>query len=72
MVYPMEELLKSAKEATIVRPGDTIVMAFKQRLTAQQVDDLRASLRPGLPESIAVVIIDDLDGQLLVARGSQP
>lgn len=54
--------------AVVVQSGDTLVVAFSQRLTMTDADQAAAMISEALPESIKVLVIDGVQA-LAVIRG---
>ena len=44
-------------EAVAVHPGDTLVVSFGQLATRKVVDELGASLRERLPDSVKILVL---------------
>lgn len=46
----------------VVRPGDTLIVTFADRLSAQEFDQVCSDLRAALGEAVGVAIIEGATG----------
>lgn len=56
----LDELLEDVEEVRrlTIRPGDTLVFRFKQRLSREVVDDIGQYVKEKLGEDIKLMILD--------------
>jgi hypothetical protein len=45
-------------EALVIKPGDTLIIRYGRRLSAQEVDEMVAYLRPAIPSTVKILIIE--------------
>lgn len=56
-------------EATIIQPGDVLILRYAKPLTVEFASHLRERLRDILPELTRVAIIDNCDGLAVFRPG---
>lgn len=62
---PLVQALTSAAVA-VVRPGDTLVLSFPQKLSEQQADDMARQFKANMPEGVRVCFVDQCSGMAVV------
>lgn len=53
-----------------VRPGDTLVLMADRRITAEEADTLSKQIRPELPDTVRVLILEGFS-QMAVVLGRE-
>jgi hypothetical protein len=66
---PLAQALAGAAVA-VVRPGDTLVIAFSRPLGADEARALPDMFRPAIPESVHICLIDQVSGMAVVRSES--
>jgi len=64
----MDDVLTGLVEATIVRPGDTLVLRWASELSRADADRIRAQLAEHLPIGVDFLILAQPVEQVLVCR----
>lgn len=64
-----EAELVLAATPQLLRDGDTLILTFPDRLSAESVDNLRRGLRTGIPETVRIVFVDGCSGAAIYRSG---